>query len=59
MFRYLKYNFILILNERNGNDSNKQDFTTEYCDVTVAVLSLKFRKETTVFQTAKYASPKK
>ena len=34
--RYLKHNFILILNERNGNNSNKQDSTTEYCDVTVA-----------------------
>ena len=54
----MKYNFILILNEKNGNDSNKQDFTTGYCDGTAAVLSLKFRKETTLFQTAKYASPK-
>ncbi|MCV4626052.1 hypothetical protein OFC18_28655, partial [Escherichia coli] len=41
-----------------GHDSDKQDFTTEYCDATAAVLSLKFRKETTLFQTAKYPSPK-
>ena len=36
--------------ERNGNDSNKQDSTTEYCDVTVAVLYLKLKEEITVFQ---------
>lgn len=36
--------------KRSGNDSNKHDFTTEYCDVTVAVLYLKLNKETAVFQ---------
>lgn len=36
--------------KRSGNESNKQDVTTEYCDVTVSVLYLKLNKETAVFQ---------
>ena len=40
------------------NDSNKQDFTTEYCDVNGAVLYLKLNKETTAFKTAKYVGSK-
>lgn len=44
--------------KKNGNDSNKQDFTTEYCDVTVADLYVKLKKEL-CSKTAKYAVPKK
>ena len=36
--------------ERNGSDSDKQDCTSQYCHVTTAVLYLKDKEETTVFQ---------
>ena len=38
--------------KRNKNDSNKQDFTSQYSHVTTAVLYLKLKEETTVFQNA-------
>ena len=34
--------------KRNGNDSNKQDSTSQYCHVTIAVLYLKLKEEKTV-----------
>ena len=36
--------------KRNGNDDNKQDSTSQYCYVTIAVLYLKLKEETIVFQ---------
>ena len=42
----------------NGNDSNKQDGNSQYCQVTIVVLYLKLKEETTCSKTPKYAGPK-